>query len=314
MSSTTIQHKLLLLSKQASDYQAVLEDARLPGLEIVSGEEQPYPAECDIAFGEPNLLRDALPRLPGLRWAQSTWAGVEPLLDPTLRRDYTLTNARGVFGRLMSEFVLAYLLLHERKILQRLAAQKEQRWDSSLTGTLRGKTIGLLGVGSIGAELARMAKFFGMMVRGYTKLSEASKHVDRYYHGREILDFANGLDTLVCVLPNTPATRQIVDAELLAQLPSHALFINVGRGSAVDEPALIQAIETGAISGAVLDVFEQEPLPAGHPFWTTRNLYITFHTSAPSFPAEIARVFIENYRRYISGAPLEHVVDFERGY
>ncbi len=314
MSTTTIQHKLLLLSKQASAYRAILEDARLPGLEIVSGEEQPYPAECDIAFGEPNLLREALPHLPGLRWAQSTWAGVEPLLDPALRRDYTLTNARGVFGGLMSEFVLAYLLLHERKILQRLAAQKEQRWDSSLTGTLRGKTIGLLGVGSIGAELARTAKFFGMTVRGYTKSSETSKHVDRYYHGSGIVDFASGLDYLVCVLPNTPATRRIVDAELLAQLSPHALFINVGRGSAVDEPALIRALETGAISGAVLDVFEQEPLPARHPLWTVKNLIVTSHTSAPSFPAEIARVFIENYRRYISGAPLEHVVDFERGY
>lgn len=305
---------MLLLSKQANDYRAILEDARLPGLEIVSGEGQPHPTDCDIAFGEPNLLCEALPRLPGLRWAQSTWAGVEPLLDPALRRDYTLTNARGVFGGLMSEYVLAYLLLHERKILQRLAAQKEQRWNASLTGTLRGRTIGLLGVGSIGAELARTAKFFGMNVRGYTKSSETSKHVDRYYHGSGLLEFADGLDYLVCVLPNTPATRGVVDAELLAQLPPHALFINVGRGSAVDESALIQSLEMGAISGAVLDVFEQEPLPAGHPFWTTRNLYITFHTSAPSLPAEIAGVFIENYRRYVLGAPLEHIVDFERGY
>lgn len=314
MSPTTKQHKLLLLSKQASDYRAILKKARLPGLEIVSGEGLPSPTDCDIAFGEPNLLRDALPHLPALKWAQSTWAGVEPLLDPALRRDYTLTNARGVFGGLMSEFVLAYLLLHERKILPRLEAQKKQRWDASLTGTLRGKTIGLLGVGSIGAELARTAKFFGMTVRGYTRESETSRHVDRYYHGDALFDFAQGLDYLVSVLPNTPATRRIVNAELLAQLPPHALFINVGRGSAVDESALIQALETGAISGAVLDVFEQEPLPERHPFWKTKNLFITFHTSAPSFPAEIAKAFIENYQRYIAGAPLEHVVDFERGY
>ncbi len=314
MSSTKKQHKLLLLSKQASDYRDILEKARLPGLEIVTGEELSHPADCDIAFGEPNLIRDILPRLLALKWAQSTWAGVEPLLDPALRRDYTLTNARGVFGGLMSEFVLAYLLLRERKILQRLEAQNEHRWDASSTGTLRGKTIGLLGVGSIGAELARTAKFFGMIVRGYTKSSETSKHVDKYYHDREIFEFASGVDYLVCVLPNTPATRRIVSAELLSQLPPHALFINVGRGSAVEESALIQALETGAISGAVLDVFEQEPLPEGHPFWTTKNLIITSHTSAPSFPAEIARVFIENYRRYITGAPLEHVVDFERGY
>lgn len=313
MSPITKQHRLLLLSKDAGAYRAILEDANLPGLEILT-ERTASLAECDVAFGEPNLIREILPRLPALKWAQSTWAGIEPLLDPALRRDYTLTNARGVFGGLMSEFVLAYLLLRERKILQRLEAQNEHRWDVSPTGTLRGKTIGLLGVGSIGAELARTAKFFGMIVRGYTKSSEISQHVDRYYHGLEILEFASGVDYLVCVLPNTPATRHIVSAELLAQLPPHALFINVGRGSAVDESALIQALETEAISGAVLDVFEQEPLPQGHPFWTTKNLIITSHTSAPSFPAEIARVFIENYRRYITGAPLEHVVDFERGY
>lgn len=313
--ASNIQHHVLLLSKQASVYQALLEDARLPGLEIVSaGEGQFDPADFDIAFGEPNLLQESLPRLPRLRWAQSTWAGIEPLLDPALRRDYILTNARGVFGGLMSEFVLAYLLLHERKILQRLDAQKQQRWDASLTGTLRGKTIGLLGVGSIGAELARTAKFFGMTVRGYTRESEACKQVDRYYHGDEILEFAKGLDYLVSTLPNTPGTRRIVGAQVLAQLPSHALLINVGRGSAVDESALIQSLETGAISSAVLDVFEQEPLPAGHPFWTTKNLYVTFHTSAPSFPAEIARVFVENYRRYFAGAPLKYVVNFERGY
>ncbi len=313
MSSIIQQYKLLLLSKHAREYAPILETANLPGLEIVAG-FAPSAADCDIAFGEPNLLCEALPRLHALKWAQSTWAGVEPLLNPSLRRNYTLTNARGVFGGLMSEFVLAYLLLHERQVLQRLEAQKEQRWDSSLTGTLRGKTIGLLGVGSIGAELARTAKFFGMTVRGYTRESETSKHVDRYYHGETLLGFARGLDYLVSVLPNTSATRQIVDAEVLAQLPPHALFINAGRGSAVNESALIHALETGAISGAVLDVFEQEPLPAGHPFWATKNLFITSHTSAPSFPAEIAKVFIENYRRYVAGAPLEHVVDFERGY
>lgn len=327
MSSIPTKHKLLLLSKRAKDYRSILGRARLPGLEIATGEEAPCPADCDIAFGEPNLIRETLPRLPGLKWAQSTWAGVEPLLDPALRRDYTLTNARGVFGGLMSEFVLAYLLLRERKILQRLEAQKERRWDASPTGALRGKTIAILGIGSIGAELARTAKFFGMTTRGYTKSSEASKHIDKYYHDMEadglpsarrqsaaLYACCEGVDYLVSVLPNTSRTRQLINAELISRLPQHALFINVGRGSVVDESALIQALETGAISGAVLDVFEQEPLPAKHPFWTTKNLIITSHTSAPSFPAEIARVFIENYRRYIAGAPLEHVVDFERGY
>src|SRR5690606_29155594 len=141
--------------------------------------------------------------LSTLKWIQSTWAGVEPLLEPSLRRDYILTNARGVFGGLMSEYVIGYLLAHERSIFERMAAQRNKQWDKSLTGTLRGKTIGLLGVGSIGAEVARTAKFVGMQVRGYTKSSEAGKYVDNYCHGQNLLVFANRLDYLVSILPNT---------------------------------------------------------------------------------------------------------------
>ena len=228
---------------------------------------------------------------------------MEPLLDPSLRRDYLLTNARGVFGGLMSEFVFGYLLQHERRMFERYQAQQEQRWDASVTGTLHGKTIGLLGVGSIGAALAATARHFGMTVRGYTRASESCPDVDTYYHGSRLLDFADGLDYLVNVLPNTQETRRIVDAPLLERLPAHAVFINVGRGSTVDEAALVTALQTGKLAAAVLDVFEQEPLPPGHAFWHTPNLLMTFHTSAPSFPADLACLFIENYRRYADGHP-----------
>jgi phosphoglycerate dehydrogenase-like enzyme len=306
------QHKVLILSKFADTYRDLLTQANLPGLDILTPDSAPL--NCDIVFGEPSLIRPVLAEQTHLKWVQSTFAGVDPLLDPALRRDYVLTNMRGVFGGLMSEFVMAYLLLHERKILQRLEAQKQQRWDDTLTGILRGKTIGLLGVGSIGAEVARTCKFFGMTVRGYTRASEISEDVDAYYHGDDLLAFTDGLDYLVNILPNTSATRRIVHAEMLAQLPAHALFINVGRGSAVEQDALIAALESGDLAGAVLDVFEVEPLPAGHPFWTAPNVIITSHTSAPSFPVEITKVFIENYRRYAAGEPLQYLVDFERGY
>lgn len=302
-------HKLALLSKHADEYRRLLEAASLPDLETVTA---PAP-DCDLAFGEPVLIRDALPQLPGLRWAQSTWAGVEPLLDPSLRRDYTLTNARGVFGALMSEYVFAYLLLHERKILGRIQAQQERRWDPSETGVLRGKTLGLLGVGSIGCHLAATARHFGMEVRGFTRSGETCPHVGAYHHSN-LPSFAAGLDYLVCTLPGTPGTRRLVGAALLEALPAHALFINVGRGSVVDEPALAATLSSGKIAGAVLDVFEQEPLPAAHIFWQTPNLLLTFHTAAPSFPEEIAGIFIENYRLLLEGKPLRYRVDFETGY
>jgi phosphoglycerate dehydrogenase-like enzyme len=255
-----------------------------------------------------------LNELSNLRWVQSMWAGVEPLLIPSLRKDYILTNARGVFGGLMSEYVIGYLLAHERKILPRMEAQKNKVWDKTLTGTLRGKTIGLLGVGSIGGEVAKAAKFFGMIVRGFTRSSETCADVDSYYHQGQLPDFAAGLDYLVSILPNTEETHKIVSAEVLNALPPHAIFINAGRGSSVDKSALLDALNQDRIAGAVLDVFEQEPLPEDHPFWDAKNLTMTFHTSAPSFPEDIAKIFIENYRLYLEGKPLKYQVDFERGY
>jgi phosphoglycerate dehydrogenase-like enzyme len=106
----------------------------------------------------------------------------------------------------------------------------------------------------------------------------------------------------------------MVDASLLNALPPHAVFVNVGRGNAVDEAALVKALQDGQLAAAILDVFDREPLPEGHPFWTTPNLYMTFHTSAISYPEDITKLFVENYRLYREGKPLKYQVDFERGY
>lgn len=303
-------HTLLILSSQAEKYRALTQEARLPDLILKTTPSE----DVEIVFGETGLIKNVLAYLPSLVWAQSTSAGVEALMDPSLRRDYVLTNARGVFGRLMSEYVFAYILAHERQIFQRLADQQARRWNHSNAGLLYGKTIGLLGVGSIGGELARSAKFFEMSVWGYTRGGNSSEYVDRYFHRQDLQSFASGLDYLVSVLPNTPETRKIVDAQLLNALPAHSLFINVGRGSAVDETALIEALNRNRIAGAVLDVFEQEPLPQEHPFWTTPNLLMTFHTSAPSLPEDLIKLFIQNYELFVEGRPLRHQVDFERGY
>jgi phosphoglycerate dehydrogenase-like enzyme len=214
----------------------------------------------------------------------------------------------------MSEYVIGYLLLHERKILKRLEDQKNKRWDDTDTGTLRGKIIGILGIGSIGADVTRTAKFFGMTVRGYTWSSENSTDVDEYFHGNNLLEFAKGVDYLVNILPNTKDTRKIINVDLLNALPAHALVINVGRGPAVDESALLEALISNRIAGAVLDVYEKEPLPQDHPFWSAPNLHMTFHTAAPSLPEDIAKIFIENYKLLIAGKPLKYQVDFKKGY
>ncbi len=313
-----MSHRLLILSRRAPEYADLVAAAHLPDLEIASTSD---PADAlaraggaDLALGEPSLLRDVVAANPSLRWVQSTWAGVEPLLDRTLRRDYVLTNARGVFGGLMSEYVFAYLLAHERKLLDKYRAQLDGRWDAAAPGTLRGKRLGLLGVGTIGAALARTAKHFGMSVNGYTRASEDCADVDAYYHGDRLPAFAADLDYLVSVMPATTLTRRIVDSSFLRALPPRAVFVNPGRGGVVDEAALAEALSTNRLAGAVLDVFQQEPLPADHVFWRTPNLLITSHTAALSFPEDIAPIFVDNYRRLLRGEPLRYQVDFEQEY
>ena len=309
--------KLLILSDRAEQYENLIRAAKLPNLEIFAFKNADVKAkianQCEIVLGYPSLIRDLLPSLAKLRWVQTLSAGVELLLLPSLRRDYVLTNARGVFGELMAEYVFGYLLFHERQIFKHHQLQGKKRWDGSDTGSLRDKTIGLLGVGSIGAHVAKTAKHFGMIVHGYTRSSQSSPDVDVYHHD-DLIEFASGVDYLVNIFPNTPETNKLLDASVFDALPKTAIFINVGRGSAVDEKALQAALEQEKIAGAVLDVFDKEPLPKEHPFWTTPNLWITFHTAAPSLPKDISQVFIENYHRYIKDEALNYQVDFERGY
>jgi phosphoglycerate dehydrogenase-like enzyme len=171
-----------------------------------------------------------------------------------------------------------------------------------------------VGVGSIGAHLAATAKHFGLIVRGYTRSSEDSPDVDQYFHGSRTVEFATGVDYLVAVLPNTAGTRGIVDAAMLGALPGHAVVVNAGRGDTLDQDALVRALSENRLAAAVLDVFPEEPLPEGHVLWRTPRVYITGHTAAPSFPADIVAVFVDNYRRFERGEPLRCQVDFERGY
>jgi phosphoglycerate dehydrogenase-like enzyme len=313
-------HNLLILSKRASDYSSLIDAFDLPDLRIAASSSDVSAARdggagCDLALCDPALLAAALPDLPRLRWAQSTWAGIETLLDPGLRRDYILTNACGVFGRLITEYVFGYLLTIERAILERHASQLARRWDPAPPGTLRGKRLGLLGVGSIGSAIAETAKHFGMAVKGFTRRSEESPHVDEYFHDRgQAARFAGDLDYLVCIMPSTGDTRRFVDDEFIRALPAHAVLVNPGRGSTVDADAVAAALREGRLRAAVLDVFDEEPLPAGHELWSSPNVLITSHTAALSNPRDIAAIFETNYRRFVRGEPLTCRVDFARGY
>ena len=184
----------------------------------------------------------------------------------------------------------------------------------STAGTLRGKLFGLLGVGTIGSHLASTAKHFNMQVYGYTRQSETCPGVDRYFHDPDWPTFAANLDYLVCTLPRTEQTNNLMNGAFLSALPRKTWLVNVGRGSTVDEAALVKVLQSGGIAGAILDVFQEEPLPIEHPLWSTPNTFITSHTAARNYLPDIAGLFIENYKRFIEGRSLLYQVDFDQGY
>jgi phosphoglycerate dehydrogenase-like enzyme len=309
---------IIILSKDFEEFRSLVVKKRMPDLNLVMATNQPGQIQkgiaCEILFGDAPLIRQVLDVLPDLQWAQTTWAGVEPLVDPKVRHDYQLTNARNVFGPLMSEYVFGYLLQHQRRIIQRYLTQQKGVWDGSNSDSLQGKKIGLLGVGSIGSHLAFTAKHFGMVVKGFTFSTNVCSDVDEYFHEGQLWDFANGLDFLINSLPNTKATYHMINADLIDHLPNKCVLFNVGRGSTLDEEALIKALNSGRLAGAVLDVFQQEPLPEEHPLWQTPNVLITSHTAAHSYPQNLMELFRENYDRFIKDLPLIGLINFEKGY
>ena len=311
-------HRLLILSTEYEAYKQIFAQAGLSNLSILASDDPVQAMKsgklCDVIFGEPSLVCQVINHLPCVKWFQSSWAGVEPMFDPGLRKDYDLSNARNVYGEMMSEYVFGYMVAIERRILLRWQSQLKGVWDESTAGMLKGKRIGLMGVGSIGSHLAATAHHFNMQVLGYTRMSETCRDVDQYFHGVKIFDFVDGLDYIVCSLPGTKATKGLLNDDVLSALPRKAWIINVGRGSVLDETALVKALHAGSLAGAVLDVFIEEPLPVSHPLWHTPNTYITSHTAAKNYIPDIAALFIENYTLFINGLPLLYQVNFEQQY
>lgn len=271
-------------------------------------------AQIEWILAEPNLTREVLPHLPNLKWVQSTWAGVERLLGTDVRHDYALTNVRDIFGPLMCEYLLTYLLGHVRRADEHAVAQVNKRWLNENTGVLRGKTLLMFGAGSIGQYISRTLQFLGVHVLAVVNQPRSIEHVDEVF-GVDNCDVAIArADFVVNILPNTPSTQNFFDAAFFAKMQAHALFINVGRGQAVVEADLAAALVAKTIAGAVLDVYQTEPLPDDHVFWQTPNLKLTSHTAAPSLPLEVFAIFKDNFERMKQGQPLKHLVDFKRGY
>ncbi len=264
------------------------------------------------------LLDAVLTRATRARWVHSIATGIDRIASPTLlAHPIVLTNTRGVFSPALAEFALLGMLYFAKNVPRLERARVEKRWDPFEVETLAGKTLGLVGFGSIGRETARVAAALGMKVhvhRRHPQRAEGDPLVSAVVRDRREL-FATA-DHVVLAAPLTPETRGIAGAAEIACMKPSAVLINVGRGDLVDEPALVDALARKAIRGAALDVFATEPLPAEHPFFTMDNVLLSPHCAdrTATWLAEALALFTENLRRFREGSTLLHVVDKERGY
>jgi phosphoglycerate dehydrogenase-like enzyme len=308
---------VLILAHDAAEYVPLLAevfggDTRLSAASCVEDALKAYDGQ-PVVLGEPDLVAAALEHMPGVQWVQSSWAGVTPLLNCD-RRDFLLTGIKDIFGPQMAEYVFAYLLAREVKILERLGRQSNRRWWDGASGGLQGKVMGVMGTGSIGSDIGATARALGMEVLGFSRTGVQADPFDKVFASDQLAEFLPQLDYLVAVLPDTSGTRHLLGAEAFTLMKSSCCLVNVGRGSLIDEQALVKALYAGELAGAVLDVFETEPLPAESPLWNAPNLLVTGHVAAISRPQDITAIFSENYIKYCNDEPLNYRVDFDRGY
>lgn len=302
-------NKVLIVSRQHGTYRQLLDQAQLPALEITENAEQ-----ATIILADPPQIAAHLNAYPALRWLQSTYAGIDALTHPGARQDYTLTNIRGHFGQLIAEYVMGYTLDHTRQLNPYRQQQSNTQWQQLPYSSLANRTMVILGTGSIGTHLARVAKAFSLNVIGINRSGHTEEpSFDQVYPLTQLTEGLALADILVSTLPATTDTDDILNANTLSHCHK-ALLFNVGRGNAVSEKGLLSAIECGCVTHAFLDVFKHEPLDDKHPFWQHPNVTITPHIAAESFPEQVFEIFEANYQRYIRQQPLMYQIDFDRGY
>lgn len=258
-----------------------------------------------------------LPVMPKLRWAQAMSAGVEGWLAlPDLPAALTLTCARGTHVESMPENIFAALFHVAKPIGVAVENQKSAKWVHTVAQPLHGKTLGILGLGAIGQEVARIADALGMRVVGTKRRPQPMPHVAEVLPTERTDEVLAQSDFVLLLLPATPETENFIDARRLARMKPTAWLLNFGRGHTIRDDDLIAAAKAKEIAGAVLDVFRQEPLPAEHPFWKAEGIVVLPHIGGPHPQRDrfVARLFVDNLRRFLDGEPLKEVVDRKAGY
>ena len=311
------KNTVIVISRNQEEYERRLKALNLPDLEILAPRDadgiRQNIERANIMLANPPLAKNYINDAENVKWMQSTYAGVDAMNAEGLRKDYVLTNIREVYGPPLAEYTFAYILAFRKEISENRAYQKEHLWKQRLAGMISGQTLCVVGAGSIGKEIAKIGKAFGMRTIGYRSTNQPIEFFDEIYAGDLKQCVALG-DYVVSVLPNTKQTDDIFNAEVFASMKNTAVFINIGRGNAVNEVDLIAALKERKIAKAVLDVFKAEPLPADSPLWNTENLYLTPHMAGYIFNDRELEIFAENYRRFCAGEDLMYRVDFAKGY
>ena len=311
--------KLLIVHHRHERYRDYLKEFE-SSLDIDSFDvRDPIPFEthdAEILIGwklPPGLFE----RLPRLRWIAAAAAGVDMILEgipPERRSDVVVTKATATMPDFMAEYVITFVFYHMRQ-LHTVEKQRRQRtWRHVMSDLASRRTLGVIGYGPIGAKIAELAKSIGMTVYAAKRTPSICPNCDRLFTGsgwREMLPLC---DFLVIAAPLTSRTDKMIGARELVSMKRDAVLINISRGRIVDESSLIDALNSRSIAGAVLDVFNDEPLPEDHPFWDMENVVITPHCAGPSEEVAICDEFLQNYRRWKKGKPLARIADQENGY
>lgn len=265
-------------------------------------------------FWTSGVSRQLLPQLftlPSLRWFHSFSAGVDhPAFRALLEQGTLLTNSAGTTSQPIAQYVIAMMLRIVKRMDAWAAAQRERRWQPLETGELSGKTVGIVGVGQIGREVARLAKAFRMQVVGCRRRQRRPRYVDDLVPPGRLRDLLARSDFTVLAVPLSSATERLIGEQEFRAMPAHAWLINISRGRVVDEDALLRALTEGWIGGACLDVFVEEPLPGESELWSLPNVIVTPHNSGWS-PLNLERgtqLFLENLQRFVRGRPLRNRV------
>ena len=260
-------------------------------------------ADVLVTFG-PMMADHVLAKGANLKWIQALGTGIDGIVDqPSLRREVLVTNMHGFHGAPVSEAALMSMLALARDLPRSLRSQRERKWVRFPGSLIRGKTVGIFGIGAIAAELAPRCKAMGMTVVGITSAQRPVAGFDRVFGRDELIAAVRDLDYLVLLTPYTPETRHIVNAAVFAAMKPGSYIVNLARGGVVDEAALIQALEQGKLAGAALDVFAKEPLPDDHPFWDMDNVIITTHQGGffDGYPDHALPVVENNLRKFLAG-------------